>query len=99
VRHSTTGRQTYARRGGPLSASNNPTNLLLSDQPQPAEPVELPIRGSQKRPAQTSKPLRDVQEAAWHADPRTTMRYDRARVSLDRRATYIISAFIAGGSR
>jgi hypothetical protein len=23
-------------------------------------------------------PLRDVQEAAWHADPRTTMRYDRA---------------------
>src|SRR5207248_8665024 len=28
-------------------------------------------------------PLRDVQEAASHADPRTTMRYDRARVSLD----------------
>jgi hypothetical protein len=24
-----------------------------------------------------------VQEAASHADPRTTMRYDRARVSLD----------------
>jgi integrase/recombinase XerD len=34
-------------------------------------------------------PLRDVQEAASHADPRTTMRYDRARVSLDRHATYI----------
>ncbi len=32
-------------------------------------------------------PLRDVQEAASHADPRTTMRYGRARVSLDRRAT------------
>jgi hypothetical protein len=29
-------------------------------------------------------PLRDVQEAASHADPRTTMRYDRGRVSLDR---------------
>lgn len=28
-------------------------------------------------------PLRDVQEAASHADPRTTMRYDRARRSLD----------------
>jgi integrase/recombinase XerD len=28
-------------------------------------------------------PLRDVQEAASHADPRTTMRYDRARTSLD----------------
>ncbi len=33
-------------------------------------------------------PLRDVQEAASHADPRTTMRYDRARTSLDRHATY-----------
>jgi integrase/recombinase XerD len=32
-------------------------------------------------------PLRDVQEAASHADPRTTMRYDRARQSLDRHAT------------
>jgi hypothetical protein len=32
-----------------------------------------------------------VQEAASHADPRTTMRYDRARVSLDRHATYIVA--------
>jgi site-specific recombinase XerD len=32
-------------------------------------------------------PLREVQEAASHADPRTTMRYDRARGSLDRHAT------------
>ena len=44
-------------------------------------------------------PLRDVQEAASHADPRTTMRYDRARQSLDRHATYIVSTFIAGSSR
>ncbi len=44
-------------------------------------------------------PLRDVQEAASHADPRTTMRYDRARVSLDRHATYIVSAFVAGAAR
>jgi site-specific recombinase XerD len=44
-------------------------------------------------------PLRDVQEAASHADPRTTMRYDRARVSLDRHATYIVAAFVAGASR
>lgn len=44
-------------------------------------------------------PLRDVQEAASHADPRTTMRYDRARVSLDRHATYIVSTFLAGASR
>jgi site-specific recombinase XerD len=32
-------------------------------------------------------PLRDVQEAASHADPRTTMRHDRGRQSLDRHAT------------
>ena len=32
-------------------------------------------------------PLHDVQEAASHADPRTTIRYDRARTSLDRHAT------------
>jgi integrase/recombinase XerD len=37
-------------------------------------------------------PLRDVQEAASHADPRTTMRYDRALTSLDRHATYIVAA-------
>jgi site-specific recombinase XerD len=39
-------------------------------------------------------PLRDVQEAASHADPRTTMRYDRARTSLDRHATYIVATYI-----
>jgi integrase len=44
-------------------------------------------------------PLRDVQEAASHADPRTTMRYDRARHSLDRHATYIVAAFVAGAAR
>lgn len=43
--------------------------------------------------------LRDVQEAASHADPRTTMRYDRARGSLDRHATYIVATFLAGASR
>jgi integrase len=44
-------------------------------------------------------PLRDVQEAASHADPRTTMRYDRGRQSLDRHATYIVATFVAGASR
>ncbi len=44
-------------------------------------------------------PLRDVQEAASHSDPRTTMRYDRGRGSLDRHATYIVSTFVAGASR
>ena len=43
-------------------------------------------------------PLRDVQIAARHADPRTTTRYDRARHNLDRHASYIVAAFIAGAS-
>jgi len=43
--------------------------------------------------------LRDVQEAASHADPRTTMRYERARGSLDRHATYIATAYVAGAAR
>jgi integrase/recombinase XerD len=43
-------------------------------------------------------PLRDVQEAASHADPRTTMRYDRARGTLDRHATYIVAAYVAGAA-
>ena len=44
-------------------------------------------------------PLRDVQEAASHADPRTTMRYDRALPSLDRHATYVVAAFVTGAAR
>src|SRR5271163_4092677 len=44
-------------------------------------------------------PLRDVQEAASHADPRTTIRYDRARGSLDRHATYIVAAYLTGAAR
>jgi site-specific recombinase XerD len=43
-------------------------------------------------------PLRDVQIAARHADPRTTTRYDRARENLDRHASYIVTAFIAGAA-
>ena len=43
-------------------------------------------------------PLRDVQIAARHADPRTTTRYDRARNNLDRHASYLVTAFIAGAS-
>jgi integrase/recombinase XerD len=36
--------------------------------------------------------LRDVQDAAGHADPRTTRRYDRARYNLDRHPTYAVAA-------
>src|SRR5690242_11224430 len=44
-------------------------------------------------------PRRDVQEAASHADPKATVRYDRARVSLDHRATYIVATVIAEAAR
>jgi integrase/recombinase XerD len=42
--------------------------------------------------------LRDVQIAARHADPRTTMRYDRARNKLDRHPNYILAAYMASGT-
>jgi len=42
--------------------------------------------------------LRDVQIAARHADPRTTMRYDRARKNLDRHRNYILAAYMASGT-
>ena len=40
-------------------------------------------------------PLRDVQDAMGHADPRTTRRYDRTRHSLDRHATYAVASFLS----
>ncbi|WP_412521166.1 tyrosine-type recombinase/integrase [Actinomadura madurae] len=42
--------------------------------------------------------LRDVQIAARHADPRTTMRYDRARNNLDRHPYYILPGYMASGT-
>jgi integrase/recombinase XerD len=42
--------------------------------------------------------LRDVQIAARHAEPRTTMRYDRARKNLDRHPNYILAAYMASGT-
>ncbi len=42
--------------------------------------------------------LRDVQIAARHADPRTTMRYDRARNNLDRHPNHILAAYMTSGS-
>ena len=42
--------------------------------------------------------LRDVQIAARHADPRTTMRYDRARTNLDRHPNYILAAYMSSAT-
>lgn len=41
-------------------------------------------------------PLRDVQLAARHADPRTTTIYDRRRENFDRHAAYVVVALVAG---
>lgn len=42
-------------------------------------------------------PLRDVQIAARHADPRTTTIYDRRRQNYDRHAAYAVVAFVTNG--
>jgi integrase/recombinase XerD len=42
-------------------------------------------------------PLRYVQLAARHADPRTTSGYDRRRQNLDRHAAYAVVAFVTSG--
>ena len=66
-------------------------------------PLRADVFGTVGKPLSTSLdagvPLRDVQDAASHADPRTTMRYDRARASLDRHATYVVAAYVAGVAR
>ncbi len=40
----------------------------------------------------------DAQIAGRHADPRTTMRYGRARKNLDRHPNYILAAHMASGT-
>lgn len=42
--------------------------------------------------------LRDVQIAARHADPRTTMRYDPARNNLDRHPNHVLAPFMASAT-
>ena len=40
-------------------------------------------------------PLEDAQDAAGHADPRTTRRYDRGRHNLARHPTYALASCLA----
>jgi site-specific recombinase XerD len=42
-------------------------------------------------------PLRDVQIAARHADPRTTTVYDHRRQNYDRHAANAVVAFVTSG--
>lgn len=43
-------------------------------------------------------PIRDVQDAMGHKDPRTTRRYDRARGRLDRSPGYTLATYLADSS-
>jgi len=43
-------------------------------------------------------PIRDMQVAMRHADPRTTLRYDMAQANLDRHAAHAVAAYLAGMS-
>jgi len=42
-------------------------------------------------------PLREVQVAARHADPRTTTVYDHRQQNLDKHPAYVVVSFVAGG--
>ncbi|MFA9432835.1 hypothetical protein [Egicoccus sp. AB-alg2] len=74
-------RRGAARRGGWHRPADDPTHVAA--------------RGDH-RCTEHRAHLRDVQDFARHADPKTTMRYDRNRHSLDRHATYAIAQYIAG---
>jgi len=43
-------------------------------------------------------PIRDMQHAMRHSDPRTTLRYDMAKTNLDRHAAHAVAAYLAGMS-
>ena len=49
------------------------------------------------RALEAGVPLREVQIAARHADPRTITVYDHRRQSFDRHAAYVVVAFVTGG--
>jgi integrase len=78
--------------GAPVGSLNRP------DGPAVASCIRTCCgRGSSWPPSTARVPLRDVQLAARHADPRTTTIYDRRRENFDRHAAYVVVAFVAGG--
>jgi integrase/recombinase XerD len=88
------------RLDGTAPGGSSPRPPAAPESARPSRPTRSDTRSSPPRTSfDVGVPLRDVQEAASHADPRTTIRYDRARGSLDRHATYIVAAYIAGAAR
>ena len=67
-------------------------------------PILLNTRGARMDRHAATRRLHRLAEAAGipvtraHADPRTTMRYDRARSNLDRHPNYILAAYMASGT-
>ena len=100
-----------ARTGGPILLSTRgarmdrhaATRRLRSLAETAGVPISSPHPHMLRHTFVTTMPgagagLRDVQIAARHADPRTTMRYDRARKNLGRHPNYILAAYMASGS-
>ena len=59
-----------------------------------ARTVQSMLAGLSLEEAEAGASLRDIQDAAGHADTRTTRRYDRARHNLDRHPTYALAGLI-----
>ena len=87
---------TYGQRMDRHAADRTPRKASRDPQtdqpPQPAS--QLHHRRSRCRRTTARRPRR----CQSHSDPRTTMRYDRARHSFDRHATYVVATFIAAAS-
>ncbi len=59
-----------------------------------AQPDPHDFRHALRNPELGRASLRDVRDAAGHADPRTR-RYDRARHNLDKRPTYALAYLVS----
>jgi hypothetical protein len=90
-------------------ASGSPTNRSV---PVPDPALRVPPRAAHPHRCEVTARRNQVRHcprrrsviagrarSRSHADPRATVRYDRTGASLDRHATHIVAAFIAGAAR
>jgi integrase/recombinase XerD len=95
-------RATGLRDHGPILLNNRGTRMdrhAATRRRWPADGNFIPIcSATLSSPRFDAVDLRDVQIAARHADPRTTMRYDRARANLDRHPNYILAAYMSSAT-
>jgi len=96
------GRCSPPRTGGGWTGTAPPGSSAASPAAQGSPSTSARTRcGTRSSPPPSTPGYRyaTCRRPASHADPRTTMRYDRARTSLDRHATYIVAAYLAGAAR